>query len=422
TSLGHSIARAAGRTFVRLSLGGVRDEAEIRGHRRTYVGALPGRIIQEIRRAGVNNPLIMLDEVDKLGNDYRGDPASALLEVLDPAQNNTFVDHYLDVPFDLSKVLFITTANVLDTIPDPLRDRMEIIEIAGYTEREKLEIARRYLLRRQIEENGLTPEQITVPDETLIDVIGGYTREAGVRNLERLIGAICRHVARRVAGGRTAHDTVTSDQLAEIFGRTPYFGEMANEPDEIGVVTGMAASGAGGDVLFIEASAYPGKGSLTLTGKLGDVMQESARAALTYARSRAAALGIAEDFFEKHDLHIHVPAGGTPKDGPSAGVTMATAIVSVATRRPVHKEVAMTGEITLRGRVMPVGAIKQKVLAAHRAGCKTICLPKENEPDITDIPEDVRNALTLIFAEHVDEVLKIALHEHPREERQPSAA
>jgi len=425
TSLGQSIARATGRKFVRLSLGGVRDEAEIRGHRRTYVGALPGRIIQEVRRAGVNNPLMVLDEVDKLGSDYRGDPSSALLEVLDPAQNNTFVDHYLDLPFDLSHVMFITTANMLDTVPEPLRDRMEIISIDGYTEKEKLEIARRYLLPRQIRENGLQPEQITVPEATLLELISGYTREAGVRTLERHIGALCRHVARKVAAGQIEGETVTPDQLPEIMGRTRYFEEVANEQDEIGVVTGLAATGAGGDVLFIEASAVPGKGHLTLTGKLGDVMQESARAALTYARSRAATFGVREDFFDTHDLHIHVPAGATPKDGPSAGVTMATAIVSAMTRRPVRKEVAMTGEITLRGRVMPVGAIKQKVLAAHRAGCRRLCLPKDNEPDYKDVPDEVRQDLTVTFAKHVDEVLAIALHAQPREERprvEPTAA
>ncbi len=417
TSLGQSIARATGRKFVRLSLGGVRDEAEIRGHRRTYVGALPGRIIQEIRRAGVNNPLMMFDEVDKLGSDYRGDPSSALLEVLDPAQNNTFTDHYLDVPFDLSHTMFITTANVLDTIPGPLLDRMEIIELAGYTEKEKREIARRYLLPRQIAENGLQPEQIEVPDATLEELIDGFTREAGVRNLERLLGALCRHVARKVAAGTSTRDVITPNELPEIMGRPRFFEELANEPDEVGVVTGLAATGAGGDVLFIEASAIPGKGNLTLTGKLGDVMQESARAALTYARSRAATLGVADDFFEKHDLHIHVPAGATPKDGPSAGVTMATAIVSAITRRPVHKSVAMTGEITLRGRVMPVGAIKQKVLAAHRAGCKIVCLPKDNEPDFKDVPEEVRDALDVRFAEHVDDVLGLALYGEPRGEQ-----
>ena len=425
TSLGQSIARATGRKFVRLSLGGIRDEADIRGHRRTYVGAMPGRIIQEIRRAEVNNPLMILDEVDKLGSDYRGDPSSALLEALDPAQNNTFVDHYLDVPFDLSHVMFITTANVLDTIPDPLRDRMEIIELDGYTEKEKLEIGRRYLLPRQTRENGLQPDQITVPEETLVEIISGYTREAGVRNLERLIGAICRHVARQVAAGDLEPKTITPGLLPEIFGRTRYFEELANEQDEIGVVTGMAATGAGGDILFIEASAVPGKGNLTLTGKLGDVMQESARAALTYARSRAAALNIAGDFFETHDIHVHVPAGATPKDGPSAGVTIATAIISAITRRPVRKEVAMTGEITLRGRVLPVGAIKQKVLAAHRAGCRKICLPKENEPDYADVPADVRNDLSVVFASHVDDVLNTALHDRPRAEKvriKPTAA
>ncbi len=417
TSLGLSIARATGRKFARLSLGGVRDEAEIRGHRRTYVGAMPGRVIQELRRAEVNNPLMILDEIDKLGSDYRGDPSSALLEVLDPAQNNTFTDHYLDVPFDLSTIMFITTANVLDTIPYALLDRMELIELAGYTDKEKLEIARRYLLPRQIRDNGLTPEQIEVPEQTLVELVSGFTREAGVRNLERHIGALCRHVARKVAAGATERATITPEMLPEIMGRTRYFEEVANEQDEIGVVTGLAATGAGGDVLFIEASAVPGKGNLTLTGKLGDVMQESARAALTYTRSRAQQLGIPDDFFEKHDLHIHVPAGGTPKDGPSAGVTIATAIVSAITRRPVRKEVAMTGEITLRGRVMPVGAIKQKVLAAHRAGCRKLCLPRDNEPDYNDVPAEVRSEMSVIFASNVDEVLNAALHARPRAEK-----
>jgi len=317
--------------------------------------------------------------------------------------------------------MFITTANMLDTIPGPLLDRMEIIELAGYTDREKLQIARRYLLPRQIKENGLEAEQIVVPDETLTALIDGFTREAGVRNLERLLGALCRHVARKVAAGLEEATTIAVTDLPEIMGRPRIFEELANEQDEIGVVTGLAATGAGGDVLFIEASAVPGKGVLTLTGKLGDVMQESARAALTYARSRAAALGVAEDFFEKHDLHIHVPAGATPKDGPSAGVTIATAIVSVMTRRPVRKEVAMTGEITLRGRVMPVGAIKQKVLAAHRAGCRKLCLPKDNEPDYQDVPADVRVQLTVVFAGHVDEVLSAALQPEPRDE-QPNVA
>jgi ATP-dependent Lon protease len=421
TSLGQSIARALDRKFVRLSLGGVRDEAEIRGFRRTYVGSMPGRIIQEIRRAGVNNPLMILDEVDKLGSDYRGDPSAALLEVLDPAQNNTFVDHYLDLPFDLSHTMFISTANALDTIPPPLLDRMEIIEIAGYTDREKLAIARQYLLPRQAKENGLTPEQVEVPEETLIELISGYTREAGVRNLERYLGAICRHVARRVVAGQVERMTIAPADLPEIMGRTRYFEELATEPDEIGVATGMAATNVGGDVLFIEASAVPGKGALTLTGKLGDVMQESARAALTYARGRAPQFGVPDDFFEKHDLHIHVPAGATPKDGPSAGVTLATAIVSVMTRRPIRKDVAMTGEITLRGRVLPVGAIKQKVLAAHRAGCRAVCLPKDNEPDYQEVPSDVREALKVTFATHVDEVLNATLHDE-RQESAPSSA
>jgi ATP-dependent Lon protease len=439
TSLGQSIARATGRRFVRMSLGGVRDEAEIRGHRRTYVGAMPGRIIQELRRAGTNNPLIMLDEIDKLGADYRGDPASALLEVLDPAQNSTFVDHYLDVPFDLSRVLFITTANVLDTIPPPLRDRMEIIEIAGYTEREKLEIAKRYLLPRQTRENGLQPGQVEMPDETLRAIITGYTREAGVRGLERVIGAVCRRLARRVAEGsaergmrnaeqadaeddsapRTPQSTfvVTPQQLPELLGEQPLPNEVLGERDEVGVATGMAATPVGGEILFIEAAVVPGKGNFTLTGKLGDVMQESARAALTYTRSRAPELGIDPAFFETHDLHVHVPAGAIPKDGPSAGVTMATAMVSAVSRRPVRRDVSMTGEISLRGKVLPVGGIKEKVLAAHRAGIREIILPKDNVRDLEDVPKDLRDDIRFVFAEHVDDVLNAALYPEPLPQR-----
>ncbi len=450
TSLGQSIARATGRNFIRMALGGMRDEAEIRGHRRTYVGAMPGRLIQEIRRAGVNNPLIMLDEVDKLGSDYRGDPASALLEVLDPAQNSTFQDHYLDVPFDLSNVLFITTANQLDPIPGPLRDRMEIIEIPGYTEREKLEIARRYLLPRQTRENGLQPGQVVLPEETIHALIRGYTREAGVRNLERAIGAVCRRVARRVAQSHAAGGEpeatvpptavvspeeavlaaatgvrglplpdegetfiITPDELPDLLGSQPIPEEVAAEQAEVGVVTGMAATSVGGDILFIEAAVVPGKGQFSLTGKLGDVMQESARAALTYTRRRAEDFGVTPKFFETHDLHVHVPAGAIPKDGPSAGVTMATALVSAVTRRPVRQDVSMTGEISLRGKVLPVGGIKEKVLAAHRAGIRTIVLPKDNERDLADVPEDLRDEITFVFAGHVDDVLNTALQAKP---------
>jgi ATP-dependent Lon protease len=423
TSLGQSIARALGRKFIRISLGGVRDEAEIRGHRRTYVGAMPGRIIQEIKRAGSANPLVMLDEIDKLGVDFRGDPASALLEVLDPAQNHTFTDHYLDVPFDLSRVFFICTANVQDTIPGPLRDRMEIIELPGYTEHEKLEIARRYLLPRQIRENGLPEGAVHLTESALREIIRSYTREAGVRNLEREIGSICRGVARRIAEGEEGPFVVDVDQLPEYLGPPRFRWELAQERDEIGVATGLAATPAGGDVLFVEAAVVPGKGRLILTGKLGDVMQESAQAALTYARSRAPFLGVSPAFFEKNDVHIHVPAGAVPKDGPSAGVTMATALVSAITRRPVRKDVAMTGEITLRGKVLPVGAIRDKVLAAHRAGSRCVVIPRENETDLEDVPEEVRRDLEIHLVDHVDEVINLALHPEPvREEVRVEAA
>ncbi len=417
TSLGRSIARAMGRKFTRISLGGVHDEAEIRGHRRTYVGALPGRMIQELRRAGVNNPLFMLDEVDKLGADFRGDPASALLEVLDPAQNDTFTDHYLDVPFDLSRVLFITTANQLDPIPAPLLDRMEIIELAGYTEAEKREIAKRYLVPRQTEENGLDLALISFQDDALHKIIEEYTREAGVRNLEREIGRVCRGVARRVAEGIREPEVITPERVRELLGPPRIHAPRPiDEPDEIGVATGMAATAVGGDVLAVEASAVPGTGALTLTGQLGDVMQESARAALTYARMRQEPLGIEAGYFENHDLHVHVPAGAIPKDGPSAGVTMAAAIISAITRRPVRRAVSMTGEITLRGRVLPVGGIKEKVLAAHRAGIRTIILPKENVVDLEEVPEDVRDDIRFVPAGIVDDVLNAALHEEPRPE------
>ncbi len=410
TSLGQSIARALGRKFVRMSLGGMRDEAEIRGHRRTYVGALPGRIIQEIRRVGSNNPLFMLDEVDKLGVDFRGDPASALLEVLDPEQNNTFTDNYLDIAFDLSKVMFITTANIMDTIPPPLLDRMEIIELPGYTEHEKLEIAKRYLAPRQMVENGLQPGLLTISDEALLEVIRSYTREAGVRNLEREIGTICRGAAREVVRGSVDAITVTPENLPKFLGPRRFRWEVAQEEDEVGVATAMAATAFGGDVLYVEATCVPGKGRLTLTGKLGDVMQESAQAAVTYARSRAGELGIDSGAFDNCDMHIHVPAGAVPKDGPSAGVTIATALVSALTRRPVRKEVAMTGEITLRGKVLPVGGIRDKVLAAHRAGIKRIVLPRDNEPDLEEIAPEVRQEIEFVLADHVDDVLNAALH------------
>src|SRR3990170_1185954 len=416
TSLGQSIARALNRKFIRMSLGGIRDEAEIRGHRRTYVGAMPGRVIQELRRCGSNNPVFMLDEVDKLGVDFRGDPASALLEVLDPAQNHTFSDHYLDVAFDLSKVFFITTANLQDPIPSPLRDRMEVIELPGYTEREKLEIARRYLLPRQVAENGLPDGVLTVADDAILEIVRSYTREAGVRSLERELGAICRGVARRVAKGETAPITVLDENLSEFLGQPRFRWELAEEKDEVGVATGLAATMAGGDVLFVEATTVPGKGRLILTGKLGEVMQESAQAALTYARSRASVLDIQPSFFDKHDIHIHVPAGAIPKDGPSAGVTIATALVSAITRRPVRKDVAMTGEITLRGKVLPVGAVRDKVLAAHRAAIKRVIIPDENENDLAEISEEVRRELEFVLVDNVDAVLNAALHPEPRPE------
>jgi ATP-dependent Lon protease len=417
TSLGQSIARALGRKFIRISLGGVRDEAEIRGHRRTYVGAMPGRIIQEIKRAASANPLIMLDEVDKLGTDFRGDPASALLEVLDPAQNSTFTDHYLDVAFDLSRAFFIATANVRDTIPTPLLDRMEIIELPGYTEHEKLEIAKRYLLPRQMRENGIPEGALKVTDSAIEEVIRSYTREAGVRNLERELGSVCRGIARRIAEGQTEEVLVTEESISDHLGPSRFRWELAAEADEVGVATGLAATMTGGDVLFVETTVVPGKGRLILTGKLGEVMQESAQAALTYARSRAAALGIPAAFFDKNDLHIHVPAGAIPKDGPSAGVTMATAMVSAMTRRPVRKEVAMTGEITLRGKVLPVGAIRDKVLAAHRAGSRCVIIPRENENDLLDVPEEVKRDLEIVLVDHVDEVLNSALHPEQAAER-----
>jgi ATP-dependent Lon protease len=417
TSLGISIARALGRKYIRVSLGGVRDEAEIRGHRRTYVGAMPGRIIQELRRAGSINPLMMLDEIDKLGADFRGDPASALLEVLDPAQNSTFTDHYLDTPVDLSRVFFLANANVVDTIPGPLLDRMEVIELSGYTEQEKLEIGKRYLLPRQLEANGIPEGRLEVTDDAIREVIRSYTREAGVRNVERELGTICRRVARKIATGEEGKITVTENDVGDYLGPVRVRWELANEKDEIGVAAGLAATMAGGDVLFIEATAVPGKGRLILTGKLGDVMQESAQAALTYARSRAEALGVGEGFFDHHDLHIHVPAGAVPKDGPSAGVTLATAVISVITKRPIYKDVAMTGEITLRGKVLPVGAVRDKLLAAHRAGSKRVIIPEDNANDVDDLPADVREGLEITPVGHVDEVLNIALHPEAKEER-----
>ncbi len=414
TSLGRSIARAMGRKFVRYSLGGMRDEAEIRGHRRTYIGSLPGRIIQGMKKAGSNNPVFMLDEIDKVGTDFRGDPASALLEVLDPEQNAGFSDHYLEVAFDLSKVMFITTANVLDTIPRPLLDRMEVLRLPGYIQEDKLEIAKRYLVPRQMDENGLKKRQIRFTDKAIKKIISEYTREAGVRNLEREIGSCCRKVARWIAEGKEKNVTVDPDQVVNLLGQRKFFSEMAQYKDEIGIATGLAWTPVGGEILFVEATAMPGGKGLVLTGQLGDVMKESAQAALSFIRSRAKSLNIPEDFFQKQDIHIHVPEGATPKDGPSAGVTLATALTSLLTERPVRHDFAMTGEITLRGKVLPVGGIKEKVLAAARAGIKKIIIPKLNEKDLDEIPEHIRNKMSFTFVEWLSEVFDLALIPAPK--------
>jgi len=412
TSLGQSIADALGRKFVRISLGGMRDEAEIRGHRRTYIGSMPGRIIQELRRAGTRNPVFMLDEIDKIGADFRGDPASAMLEVLDPRQNNAFVDRYLDVPFDLSQVIFIGTANYMDGVPEPLRDRIEVISLPGYTEREKLEIAKRYLIGRQLDENGLKPEQCEFQEDAIRQIINDYTHEAGVRELERQIGAICRSVAAKCARGECAHVDVTPEFAAKTLGPARYVRESKLKTSQPGVVTGLAYTPYGGEVLHIEATRYPGKGSVTLTGQIGNVMKESVQAALSLVRSRNGQIGINPENFQEMDIHVHVPAGAVPKDGPSAGIAMFTALASLFANKPVRPDVAMTGEITLRGLVLPIGGLKEKSLAAMRAGISTVIIPKLNEKDLVDVPDEAKQKLKFVPVENVDEVLAVALEKN----------
>jgi ATP-dependent Lon protease len=421
TSLGQSIARALGRKFTRMSLGGMRDEAEIRGHRRTYIGSMPGRVMQAIKRAGTRNPVFMLDEIDKVGSDWRGDPSSALLEVLDPAQNGTFRDHYLNVDFDLSDVMFVTTANQLEPIPAPLRDRMEIIHLDGYTEHEKVKIAQEHLVKRQLAANGLREGEVAFTEDALRKIVQDYTREAGVRNLERQVGAICRKsVAKIAAGGETgtsgAAVEITPDVVRELLRKEKFESETSESIEIPGIATGLAVTPVGGDILFIEATRMKGKGDFTLTGQLGDVMRESARIALSYVRSKAVELGVDPDTFAQTDLHIHVPAGATPKDGPSAGVAMTMAIASLFSGRPVRGDVGMTGEVTLRGRVLPIGGVKMKVLAAHRAGLTTVILPKRNERDLEDLPQDVRSKMSFVLVEKIDDALKAALTDKVKQE------
>ncbi|MDP9354250.1 MAG: endopeptidase La [Chloroflexota bacterium] len=423
TSLAQSIARALGRELTRMSLGGVRDEAEIRGHRRTYVGAMPGRIIQAIRRAGTNDPVFVLDEVDKIGNDWRGDPSSALLEVLDPEQNNSFRDHYLDVAFDLSRVMFIATANLLDPIPAPLRDRMEILDLSGYTDEDKLHIAHRYLVPKQLKAHGLPEDRYEWTDAGLLSLIQGYTREAGVRNLEREIGTVCRKIATRIAEGREVATSFGPEEMRDFLGRPRFFyEELAARTSQPGVAIGVGVTGVGGDIMFLEATRMPGKGSMTVTGQLGDVMRESAQAALSFVRSRAKDLGLDPDFYQSSDLHIHVPAGAIPKDGPSAGVGMTTALVSLLTGIPVREDVAMTGEITLRGQVLPVGGIKEKALAARRAGIATFVLPQRNEVDLDDLPKELHEEMTFVLASTMDDVLSAAMPDEFRMTQRPGGA